>query len=370
MPRKPSAEPSWKEDSGQYVCYIDRKKVYLGADKKAAKIKMLQLRLAAEQDDPAKPVPAPRVEDLTFVDLCAKYLKDHQAKRKPGTGRSLRERFTRAIVIIGADTPARSIRKSHLSLIESTMSNGRLDFAGSLHKDKQLDKPYSPTTIKDTIQAVIQAFAWAADVAGLVPSNPLIGYPLPAGRGRTRVATQDEHMALLRTCTHNPWFRLVLVASRRSGCRPGELRMLKWDMVDLDAGLWVIPTSEHKTGTLQRQPRPRVIPLPPSLVHMCRLLKARSQSEFVFTDRYGHQYSKNTLVIAFRRARERAKIPLKAGEALVLYSNRHAFGTRSVGKVTDLELANVMGHTSTRTVAKYVHMDTAQMKAIRDKIGD
>jgi integrase len=80
----------------------------------------------------------------------------------------------------------------------------------------------------------------------------------------------------------------VLLALRRTGCRPKELRSLTWDQVNLDEGLWVIP--KHKTVTMQRVPRPRIIPLPPDIWKLCRWLKARAVAgtTHVFLNTYGN----------------------------------------------------------------------------------
>lgn len=55
----------------------------------------------------------------------------------------------------------------------------------------------------------------------------------------------------------------------------------------------------------------------------------------------------------------------KAGEQLVLYCNRHTFGTQAVGKVSDIELATLMGHTDVRATQRYVHINTDRLRDIQ-----
>ena len=55
----------------------------------------------------------------------------------------------------------------------------------------------------------------------------------------------------------------------------------------------------------------------------------------------------------------------RAGEQLVLYSCRHTFGTENTGRVTDIELAELMGHTEVRTTHRYVHLNVDRLHDIR-----
>jgi site-specific recombinase XerD len=65
--------------------------------------------------------------------------------------------------------------------------------------------------------------------------------------------------------------------------------------------------------------------------------------------------------------RERAGIEVKGGEQIVLYSQRHSFGSESVGKVSDIELAELMGHTEPRMTQRYIHLNIAHLKDIQKR---
>jgi integrase len=173
---------------------------------------------------------------------------------------------------------------------------------------------------------------------------------------------------LLRASHRNPAFRRVLLALRRTGCRPKELRNLTWDQVDLNEGFWIIP--KHKTVSMQRVPRPRIIPLAPDIWRLCRWLAKRAVtgSSHVFVNMFKRPYSKDRFVKLLDQMRRDAKLEVKAGERIVLYSNRHTFGTEATGKVTDIELAELMGHTNTRTTQRYVHLNASRLRQIQQKI--
>jgi integrase len=71
-----------------------------------------------------------------------------------------------------------------------------------------------------------------------------------------------------------------------------------------------------------------------------------------------------------RRVRKRAGIQIKADEQLVLYSARHTFATQAAGSVSDMELAELMGHTTTQTTKRYVHLNASRLRDIRRRIED
>jgi integrase len=68
-----------------------------------------------------------------------------------------------------------------------------------------------------------------------------------------------------------------------------------------------------------------------------------------------------------RRLRERAGLGPRAGENIVLYTTRHTFGTATVGKVSDIELAELMGHTDAATTRRYVHLNLERLREIRKR---
>src|SRR5208337_2672231 len=88
----------------------------------------------------------------------------------------------------------------------------------------------------------------------------------------------------------------------------------------------------------------------------------------VFLNKLGQPYSKDCLVRKMDRLRDRAEIGAKGGEQIVLYSNRHTFGTDNAGKVSDIELAEVMGHTETRMTRRYVHSSAGRLRDIQRRL--
>ncbi len=105
---------------------------------------------------------------------------------------------------------------------------------------------------------------------------------------------------------------------------------------------------------MQRQPKPRVIPLHPEITALLIEIRKREElGEFVFLNHRGTPWNRSSLSLRMQRSRERAGIPDDAK----LYGLRHAFGTRAIVNGVDIKtLAELMGHESTRTTEHYLHL--------------
>lgn len=343
MPRRPAMRPWLHNPSGFWCATVEGRRVYLDHDYKVACAKLRERLAEAKRRDAG----ADEWLDRSFAELADKFLDHVHQTRKPATYAAYRARLDRALRILGTNLRTGEVRKRHLADVEAAVP-----------------KTLSPTTVRDTLATVQAVFCWAVR-NDYLEVNPLIGYRKPAARSRSRIVTDEEFQALMRAAYRSPAFRRVLLGLRLTGCRPGELRQITWEMVDLDTGLWILP--DHKTVTRQRQPRPRIIPLPPVVWRICRWLAKRppSASGHVFVNMRGQPYTKDCFVTYFDRLRERAGIKVKAGERLVLYSNRHTFATERAGRVSDIELAELLGHTGTQMIPRYTHFNVERLREIQ-----
>ena len=343
MPRRPAERP-WLHKASQMWCItLDGKRQYLDRDYRVACRKLKKLRADQERARQG----GREWLDAPFPDLADEFLTDVKARRAAGTYRNYREQLLRAMKAFGTNLRVGDVRKVHLAKIEQMMGDG-----------------FSPATIRDTIAAVQMTFNWALR-NDMLDLNPLQGYQKPSAGGRNRIVTAEEFQLLMRHADAR--FRRFLLSLRLTGCRPGELRMLVWSMVDLETALWILP--KHKTVTMQREPRPRIIPLPDPILKMCCWMAedGLSANDHVFLNAHGRPYSKDCVVKKMSRIRERAGIEMKSGENLVLYSNRHTFATNSIGNVADTELAELLGHTTTRTLRRYVHLNADHLHDIQKR---
>lgn len=344
MARKSSAKPWFHSRSGFWCTTHEGQRKYLDRDFQTASLKLRQLR--TRQREVAEN--SSDWLDASFAALADEYLSDVQARRSAVTYTSCRYRLRRALEIVGTELRVGQFKKLHLARIEQAML--------------KIPDQFSPTTIRDTLAAVQGVFSWAVK-NDLIITSPVTGFVKPAARSRNRIIQPDEFQALLRAS--DPRFRQVLLALRLTGCRPGEIRSLIWAWVDLNGGFWVLP--KHKTVTRQRQPRPRIIPLPPAVFNLCRWLSRRphAEADHVFLNQHAKPYSKDTFVRKMQRVRVRAGVEAVAGENLVLYSARHSFCTAALGKVTDTELAELMGHSNNRLIQRYSHLNSDRLRDIQ-----
>ena len=342
MPRKASDKPWLQNATGWWCATVNGKRVYLDKDYKVAcrKLNILLARKRQESDFERDWLDAP------FCKLADEFLEKLRVLRKPGTYTAYRYDLLRAIRVLGKKLRVGNLRKSHLEDIEVAL----------------VKKGRSPTTIHSTISTVQAVIGWGVR-RGMFESNWLAGYEKPSRRCRTRIATPSEFRSLMRHTDRN--FKCFLVALRLTGCRPGEISSLIWEWVDLEQGFWVIP--EHKTVTQQKIPRPRIIPLSGNMLRLCRWMARQPHGphDHVFLNKLGLPYSKDCWVRKFDRLRNKAGIGVVGGERLVVYSERHGFATRSVGRVSDIELAELTGHTEVRMLRRYVHVNRGRLHDIQ-----
>jgi len=230
-------------------------------------------------------------------------------------------------------------------------------------------------TRNSVVSIIHRPFNWAARQR-LIPANPFSGVTHPAGQPR-RPVSDDEFQALLRAtagrATHKKpssgaRFREVLIFLRFTGCRPGELCHLKWKDVKFEENQIVLTV--HKTSRTQRQKRPRVIPLVPTIAKLLKHIRNRNEpGEHVFLTYRKTPWNRSSLALRIRRARAKVGIP----DDVKLYGVRHSFGTNAVVNGLDIKtLSTLMGHTDVRMTEHYVHLvgqdrhlATAMMRATR-----
>lgn len=203
-------------------------------------------------------------------------------------------------------------------------------------------------------------FNWAAarGLLGKGGRNPLDGFTVTGGN-RRRPMTGSEFRRIWGQSRKGKKTGIYRTSGRRlreclyfiklTGVRPKELRDLTWPDVDAVAG--VARLSRHKT--VKKTRKVRVIPLTPPAVALLRHLAARDGAEGpVFKTIRGEPWARNSLAQKLKRLRARVGVPDEA----TLYGLRHRFGTRAILNGIDLKiLADLLGHTTTRTAEHYVH---------------
>ena len=186
-------------------------------------------------------------------------------------------------------------------------------------------------------------------------SNPVRGIPQRTENNRRiRWLSDEEREALLMATRASPWERLhlLVLVALGTGCRLGEALSLTWEGIDF-------PT---RTARLERTKNgdSRTLTLPRPVI--AELLRHR-------VDKDGNRATGTVFPRRdFRKFWEQAKA--SAGiENLRFHDLRHDAASQLVMNGATLhEVAEVLGHRSVQTSARYAHLSVAHKKALTDKV--
>ena len=213
-------------------------------------------------------------------------------------------------------------------------------------------------------------FNWAHVDMELIDCNPFKSIKRPRLGGRKRVLSKLEAVKLLRNA--DDVFRPVLISLRESITRPQEVRALAWELIQWE-GEHKGPLSAIAAGDAYfelhdyKSRKQRLDPDSPRVIHINRrfgrllLRTARNCSTLqgpIFLNQHGLPWTANAVRLRVRRLCKRAGVVADhRGERVVAYTFRHTSATNACANGRpDRILAEIMGHTSTRTTARYQHL--------------
>jgi integrase len=198
---------------------------------------------------------------------------------------------------------------------------------------------------------VKRAMYWAHG-EGLLKENPLRGLKKPPAVRRERIVTPEEWAELL-AAVRDQEFKDFLFALRETGCRPGEVRKVTAEQVNLELGVWVL--EHHKTR--KKTGLPRVVYLTPGMIELSKRLCERWPEGPIFRGpkRTGYKpLTRNGLRCRFRRLR--AKLPQLKG--VISYIARHTYITDALERgVPVATVAELAGHKDLKMIQQhYAHL--------------
>jgi integrase len=179
-------------------------------------------------------------------------------------------------------------------------------------------------------------------------------------------------------------FRHFLLALRETLARPQEIRSVKWEELwwpgrgqdlqqALRAGVAVFVLHEYKARKRRADPnKPRVIPVSPRLGRLLvRLARGADKLQGpVFQNSVGRPWTNNAVRCRMRWLRKKMGLQRDPrGENIVAYTFRHTTATwAAAAGVRDRILAEILGHTSTRTTARYQHLEVQHLQDALESI--
>lgn len=177
----------------------------------------------------------------------------------------------------------------------------------------------------------------------------------------TRRFKDDEFQRLMQVAPAD--FKDMIEFGLLTGLRPEELRTVKKDEILNTGARKVVHIEHHKTSKTARSHKPRSVPLCKRAEEIINCqFKLHPESEYIFLNTDGLPYTKSAL---FHRLQRWCK---KVDIHGMPYSLRHTFGTKQGHcKTNQAVLAQVMGHSSLQTTARYMdNIAESHIQAVDD----
>jgi len=221
--------------------------------------------------------------------------------------------------------------------------------------DRLQAKGLDPSTIQTTLMP-LRAIYKRAVAKGQVGVNPTTGLSLPAVRGkRDRIASPKEACQLIGALPAED--RPLWATAMYAGLRRGELMALRWEDVDLAAGVIRVERSwDSKEGEIEPKSAVgrRTVPIATVLRH--HLVEQRIRA----ADPEGRVFGTGSQPFSPTRVRVRAsKAWTKAElEPITLHEARHTFASLMIAAgVNAKALSTYMGHANISiTLDRYGHL--------------
>jgi integrase len=286
----------------------------------------------------------------TVAELCDRYLADHAARKRTGKqDRAYIERFIR---------PRLGSRK-----VDSITFT---DLDGLHRKLTTASGPYAANRV-----AALASKMFALSTRwGMRADNPAKGIERNHEERRYRYLTGDELRRLTEALAACPSqqaanaVRLLLL----TGARRGEVLAATWHQFDLEAGIWIKPSSHTK------QKREHRVPLSAPARQLLADIRAAAQqradeknwglSPFVFSARTGegHMVEIKTAWAGLCRA---AKL-----DGVRLHDLRHTYASVLASAGLSLPVIGaLLGHTQPGTTARYAHLFDDPLRAATERVG-
>lgn len=234
---------------------------------------------------------------------------------------------------------------------------GRSDLRRLHRKITDAGTPYRANRV---LALLSRMFSLAVHEYELRPDNPVIGIERNPEERRERYLTLGEIERLLQTLDHVEnqhaanAVRLLLL----TGARQGELLNATWDQFDLNAGLWVKPSSHTK------QKKPHRVPLSDEAIGvLCDQADRAPQGRYVFPGKTPFR-ALTTLKSFWNRVRREAKL-----EDVRLHDLRHTYASLLASHGLSLPVIGaLLGHTQAATTDRYAHLLDEPLRAATSQV--
>lgn len=308
--------------------------------------------------DPAEGIAATK-RDVTVKELCAIYLDEGCATKKPSTMATDRGRITRHIVPLIGRKRVSTVTRRDIERFMADIVAGKTAADVKTGKHGRAIVRGGRGTATRTMGLLGAIFQFAVD-GDLLEDNPVRGVKRYEDRSGARFLSPRELAALGRTLVdaeadgENPGAIAAIRLLALTGCRKTELLSLKWAHVDFEYGFLRLPDS--KTGA-------KVVALGAAALEVLAGLPRIEGADFVFPAARGEGHYVG-LPKVWCRVRERAGL-----DDVRLHDLRHSFAAVGAnGGQSMLVIGELLGHRDKTTTARYAHLSNDPVRSAADRI--
>jgi integrase len=313
-------------------------------------------------------------------------LKAAEAARAAPTMQDLFERYVAEHLPRKAPRAAADDRSMWQQIVLPRLGSMKVDVIqaadmDALHVEVSSTRPVRANRVVEVMRKAFNlAIRW-----GWRSDNPAFGVHRNHEEKRARYLSAAEVLKLSEALTAhaenmsaNAIKLLMLTGARRS-----EVLGARWDMFDLDVGVWVKPSAHTK------QRREHRVPLSAPAIELLRKMKGQATSPYVFPGADGKPLRdiKRTWLAVCRNADLAEEVPkrTRSGKRVYGKDGKPLMGWRPTARLHDLRhtyasilaseglslpiIGALLGHTQPQTTARYAHLLDDPLRAATEKVG-
>jgi integrase len=355
--------PTWSATAAREEARALRRKVDSGIDPMAER-EAQDAAAVAERSAP------------TMEDLFTRYEAEHLPRKSPRAAADDRSMWRKIVLPRLAAMKVAGVRPEHIDALHAEVSKTR------------------PVRANRMVEVVRKAFNMAVRW-GWRTDNPASGVHRNREERRARYLSAAEVMRLSEALAAHPEktsanaIRLLML----TGARRAEVLGARWDMIDLEAGVWVKPSAHTKQRKEHRVPLS--VPTVQLLTEILTSAQAKALAEgcsvspYVFPGHDGKPITdiKRTWLSVCRKAglaehvekrtrdskvvRADEGVPVMTWQATVrIHDLRHTYASILASHGLSLPIIGaLLGHTQPQTTARYAHLLDDPLRAATEHVG-
>jgi integrase len=302
----------------------------------------------------------------TMRDLFDRYADEHLPRKAPRAAKDDRSMWQKIVLPQLGDMKVAAVTATDID---------------ALHREVGSTRPVRANRVVEVVRKAFNlAIRW-----GWRSDNPASGVHRNYEEKRARYLSPAEILKLSEALTAHPErtsssaIRLLML----TGARRGEVLGARWDMFDLETGMWVKPSAHTKQRKEHR------VPLSAPAVQLLREMRAGATSPYVFSGTDGEPLTdiKRTWLAVCRKAglaertekRRQDGTPAKGrdGKPVItwratarLHDLRHTYASILASEGLSLPIIGaLLGHTQPQTTARYAHLLDDPLRAATERVG-